>query len=102
MFIPPEKISRIFFSRTGAFLQGSLLVLLGEFSPIFFILGDACKLMTKAMHHLIECRSGRCAYKAQILAGAIAEFESQPYCIRRKHTLPSWVVYSDATSWGVL
>ena len=35
MFIPPEKISQIFFSRTGAFLQGSLLVLPGEFTPIF-------------------------------------------------------------------
>lgn len=98
MFIPPERISRIFFSRTGAFLQGSLLALPWEFSPNF--LGDACKLMTKAMHHLIECRGGRCAYRAQILAGVIAEFESQPYCIRRKHTLPSWVVYCDASAVG--
>ena len=36
------------------FLQGNLLVLRGELFLIFCL----CKLMTKAMHRLIECRRG--------------------------------------------
>ena len=40
------------------FLQGNLLCVTGRVISNFLIMGDVCKLMTKVMHRLIECRRG--------------------------------------------
>ena len=70
-------------------------------------MGDVCKLMTKAMHRLIECRNG---WDAQIVLDSDALIELKFWRehlqslnyrpIWRKHTLPSRVVYSDASAVG--
>ena len=71
------------------------------------IMGDICKLMTKAMHRLIKCRNG---WDAQVVLDSDALVELKFWrehfqslnCrpIWRKHTLPSRVVYSDASAVG--
>ena len=71
------------------------------------IMGDVCKLMTKAMHRLIKCRNG---WDALVVLDSNALVELKFWrehfqslnCrpIWRKYTLPSRVVYSDASAVG--
>ena len=61
MFIPPENIYCIFHEVTEIMSHGSvsarkLARVTGRIVACFFIMGDVCKLMTKALHRLIECR----------------------------------------------
>ena len=58
MFIPPEKISRIFYELLEVMPCGKLARVTRRIVSIFLIISDVCKLMTKAIHRLIECRSG--------------------------------------------
>ena len=70
-------------------------------------MGDVCKLMTKPKHRIIECRYG---WDAQLVLDSDALIELKFWrehlqslnCrpIWRKQTLPSWVVYSDASAVG--
>ena len=75
--------------------------------PNFLIMGDVCKLMTKAMHRLIECKRG---WDAQVVLDSdvlvelkfwreqLQNLNSRPKWT--KHVLPSRVVYSDASAVG--
>ena len=70
-------------------------------------MGDVCKLMTKALHRLIECRKG---WDAQVVLDSdvlvelkfwrehLQSLNRRP--IWRKHMLPSRVVCSDASAVG--
>ena len=70
-------------------------------------MGDVCKLMTKAMHRLIESRIG---WDAQVVLDfdvlvelkfwheQLHRLNARP--IWREHALPSRVVYSDASAIG--
>ena len=113
MFIPSEKISRIFYELLEAMSCRKLARVTGRIVSIFFffffffIMGDVCKLMTKAMLRLIECRNG---WDAQVVLDSDALIELKFWrehlqslnCrpIWRKHTPPSRVVYSDASAVG--
>ena len=110
MFIPPEKISRIFYELLEVMSCGSvsvrkLALVTGRIVSNFLIMGDVCKLMTKAMHRLIECRNG---WDAQVVLDSDALIELKFWrehlqnCrpMWRKHTLSSRVVYSDASAVG--
>ena len=91
MFIPPEKVSRFFCELSEVMSCRSvsarkLARVTGRIVSNFLIMGDVCKLMTKALHRLIECRNGWDAqvvldsdalYRTQILARAFADFELQ-------------------------
>ena len=86
---PPEKISRIFYELLDVMScrnvsARKLARVTGRIVSNFLIMGDVCKLMTKAMHRLIECRNGWDAQvvldsiiELKFLAGAFAEFELQ-------------------------
>ena len=75
----------------------------GRIVSKFFIMGDVCKLMTKAMHRLIECRKG---WNSQVSVDFevhtelkfwrehIHSLNSRP--MWRMQCLPSRFVYSDA------
>ena len=79
----------------------------GRIVSNFLIIGDVCKLVTKALHRLIECRSG---WDAQVVLDSDALIELKFWrehlqtlncrTIWRQHTLPSRVVYSDASAVG--
>ena len=107
MFIPLEKISRIFYELLEVMPCRKLARVTRRIVSIFLIMGDVCKLMTKAIHRLIECRNG---CDAQIVLDSDALIELKFWrehlqslnCrpIWRKHTLPSRVVYSDASAVG--
>ena len=115
MFIPLGKISGILYEvveimsckRVSA---RKLARVTGRIISNFFIMGDVCKLcklMTKAMHRLIECRRG---WDAQVVLDSdvlvelkfwseqLQNVNSRP--IWRKQVLPSRVVYSDASAVG--
>ena len=112
MFIPPEKISRIFYELLEVMSCRSvsarkLARVTGRIVSNFLIMGDVCKLMTKAMHRLIECRNG---WDAQVVLDSDTLIELKFWrehlqslnCrpIWRKHMLPSRLVYSDASAVG--
>ena len=79
-------------------------MLQGESYPI---MGNVCKLMTKSLHRLIECRRG---WDAQLVLDADVQVELKFWrehlrslnCrpIWRKPVLPSRVVFSDASAVG--
>ena len=79
----------------------------GRIVSNFLIMGDVCKLMTKALHRLIECRNG---WDAQVVLNSDALIELKFWrkhlqilncrSISRQHTLPYRVVYSDASAVG--
>ena len=104
MFIPPEKISRTFHDVVEIMSCRSVS---GRIISSFLIMGDVCKLMTKALHRLIECRKG---WDAQVVLDSdvlvelkfwrehLQSLNRRP--IWRKHILPSRVVYSDASAAG--
>ena len=106
-FIPPEKISRIFYELLEVMSCRKLARVTRRIVSNFSIMGDVCKLMTKAMHRLMECRNG---WDAQIVLDSDALIELKFWWehlqslnyrpIWRKHTLPSRVVYSDASAVG--
>ena len=61
MFIPPDKISGILEEVVEIMSCCSISVrklarVTGRIISNFFIMGDVCKLMTKSLHRLIECR----------------------------------------------
>ena len=63
MFIPPEKISRTFqdvveIMSCRSVSARKLARVTGRIISSFLIMGEVCKLMTKALHRLIECRKG--------------------------------------------
>ena len=69
MFIPTEKISCIFHKVTEIMSQRSvsarkLARVIYRFVACFLIIGDVLKLMTKALHRLIECRK---SWDAQVV-----------------------------------
>ena len=69
MFIPTEKISCIFHKVTEIMSQRSvsarkLARVIDRFVACFLIIGDVLKLMTKALHRLIECRK---SWDAQVV-----------------------------------
>ena len=107
MLIPPEKISRIFYDLLEVMPCRKLARVTRRIVSNFLIMGDVCKLMTKAIHRLIEYRNG---WDAQIVLDSDALIELKFWrehlqslnCrpIWRKHTLPSRVVYSDASAVG--
>ena len=111
MFIPKEKNSEIV-EGVGAicpvvtFLQRNLLVLQGEFYPIFsVIMGNISKLMTKSVHRLIECRG---CWEGQLVLDSDVQVELKFwrehlrsfYCrpIWKKPVLCCRVVFSDASA----
>ena len=107
MFIPPEKISRIFYELLAVMPRRKLARVSRRIVSNFLIRGDVCKLMTKAIHRLIECRK---SWDAQVVLDSdtlielkcwrehLQSFNCRP--IWRKHMLPSQVVYSDASAVG--
>ena len=112
MFIPLEKISGILdevveIMSCKSVSARKLARVTGRIISNFLIMGDVCKLMTKAMHRLIECRRG---WDAQVVldSDALVElrFWREQLCglnsrpIWRKPVLPSRVVYSDASAVG--
>ena len=112
MFIPPEKVSRIFCELSEVMSCRSvsarkLARVTGRIVSNVLIMGDVCKLMTKALHRLIECRNG---WDAQVVLNSDALIELKFWrehlqilnCrpIWRQHTLPYRVVYSDASAVG--
>ena len=72
MFIPPEKISRIFYELLEVMSCRKLARVTRRIVSNFSIMGDVCKVMTKAMHRLIECRNG---WDAQIVLDSDALIE---------------------------
>ena len=63
MFIPPEKVSRIFCDLSEVMSSRSvparkLARVTRRIVANFLIMGDVWKLTTKALHRLIECRNG--------------------------------------------
>lgn len=112
MFIPPEKISRIFHELVEVMScrnvsARKLARVTGRIISNFLIMGDVCKLMTKAMHRLIERRNGWDAHvvldsdvliELKFWREHLQSLNCRP--IWRKHTLPSRVVYSDASAVG--
>ena len=111
MLIPLEKTSNFLLTVRSYVMQEHFCketcLCYRENCLKFLIMGDVCKLMTKAMHHLIECRNG---WDVQVVLDSDALTELKFWCERlqslncrpiwRKHTLPSWVVYSDASAVG--
>ena len=112
MFIPPEKISRTFQDVVEIMSCRSVSArklgrVTGRIILSFLIMGDVCKLMTKALHRLIECRKG---WDAQVVLDSDVLVELifwrehlqslNRRSIWRKRTLPSRVVYSDASAVG--
>ena len=112
MFIPSEKVSRIFCELSEVMSSRSvsarkLARVTGRIVSNFLIMGDVCKLMTKALHRLIECRNG---WEAQVVLDSDPLIELKFWqehlqilnCrpIWRQHTLPYRVVYSDASAVG--
>ena len=112
MFIPLEKISGIFDEMVKIISCKSvsarnLASVTGRIILNFLIKGDVCKLMTKAMHQLIESRIG---WDAQVVLDSdvlvelkfwheqLHRLNSRP--IWREHALPSRIVYSDASAIG--
>lgn len=84
MFIPPEKISRIFSELVEVMLCRSvsarkLTGVTGRIISNFLIMGDVCEVTTKAMHRLIECRNG---WDAQVVLNSDALIELKFW---RKH-----------------
>ena len=79
----------------------------GRIISNFFIMGDVCKLMTKSLHRLIECRRG---WDAQLLLDADVLLELKFWSehlrslncrpIWSKTVLPSRIVYSDVSAVG--
>ena len=114
MFIPPEKISRTFqdvveIMSCRSVSARKLARVTGRIISSFLIMGDVCKLMTKALHRLIECRKGWDAHAQVVLDSDVLvelkfwrehlqSLNRRP--IWRKHMLPSRVVYSDASAVG--
>ena len=78
MFRPPEKISRVFYELLEVMSCRSVSArkfvrVTGRIVSNFLIMGDdVCKLMTKAMHRLIECRNG---WDAQVVLDSDALIE---------------------------
>ena len=75
----------------------------GRIISNFLILGDVCKLMTKSLHRLIECRGGGmhslfCTLTSSFNLSFGASLNCRP--IWRKNVLPSRIVYSDASAVG--
>ena len=112
MFIPPEKISGILeevveIMSCCSISARNLAHVTGRIISNFLIMGDVCKLMTKSLHRLIECRRG---WDAQLVLDAdvllelkfwsehLRSFNCRP--IWRKTVLPSRIVYSDASAVG--
>ena len=112
MFIPPEKISGILeevveimpFCSISA---RKLARVTGRIISNFLIMGDVCKLMTKSLHRLIECRrdwDAQLVLDADVLmevkfwSGHLRSLNCRP--IWRKTVLPSRIVYSDASAVG--
>jgi len=62
MFIPPEKILGIlekFVEIMSCCVSVRILArVTGRIISNFLIMGNVCKLMTKSLHRLIECRRG--------------------------------------------
>ena len=79
----------------------------GRIISNFFIMGDVCKLMTKSLHRLIECRRG---WDAQLVLDADVLLELKFWSehlrslncrpIWSKTVLPSRIVYSDVSAVG--
>ena len=92
-----------YFSASGIFIAR----VTGRMVSNFLIMGDVCKLMTKALHRLIICRNG---WDEQVVLDSDALIELKFWrehlqilnCrpIWRQHTLPYRVVYSDASAVG--
>ena len=66
MFIPPEKISGMLeevveIMSCCSISARNLARVTGRILSNFLIMGDVCKLMTKSLHRLIECRGGECS-----------------------------------------
>ena len=112
MFAPPEKISRTFqdvveIMSCRSVSARKLARVTARIISSFLIMGDVCKLMTKALHRLIECRKG---WNAQVVLDSDVLVELifwrehlqslNRRSIWRKHVLPSRVVYSDASAVG--
>ena len=112
MFIPLEKISGIFdevvkIMSCKSVSARNLARVTGRIISTFFIMGDVCKLMTKAMHRLIESRIG-CDEQVVLDSDVLVELRfwheqlhrlnSRP--IWREQALPSRVVYYDASAIG--
>ena len=110
MFNPPKKISRTFqgvveIMSCRSVSARKLARVTGRIIYNFLIMGDVCKLMTKALHRLIERRKG---WDAQVVLYSdvlvelkfwrehLQSLNRRP--IWRKHMLPSRVVYSDASA----
>ena len=68
----------------------------GRIISNFLIMGDVCKVTTKVMHCLIECRNALIELK--FWREHLQSLNCRP--IWRKHTLPSRVVYFDASAVG--
>ena len=69
MFIPPEKISGILdevveIMSCCSISARNLARVTGRITSNFLIMADICKLMTKSLHPLIDCRGGWDAGKA--------------------------------------
>ena len=112
MFIPPEKIFGILEEVVEVMSCRStsarkLARVTGRIISNFLIMGNVCKLMTKALHRLIECRT---SWDAQLVLDADVLVELKFWSahlqslncrpIWRKPVLPSRVVYSDASDVG--
>ena len=112
MFIPPEKISGILeevveIMSCCSISARKLARVTGRIISNFLIMGDVCKLMTKSLHRLIECRRG---WDAQLVLDADVLLELKFWSehlrslncrpIWRKTVLPSRIVYSDTSAVG--
>ena len=106
MFIPPERISGVLeevveIMSSCSISARKLARVTGRIISKFLIMGDVCKLMTKSLHRLIECRRGwdaRLVLDADFLlelkfwSEHLRSFNCRP--IWRKTVLPSRIVYS--------
>ena len=95
MFRPPEKISGIFeeveiMSCCTLFCKESCSCYRENYiHAIFFIMGDVCKLMTKSLNRLIECRGG---WDAQLVldADVLLELKYWGEHLRSLNCRPIW------------